>query len=131
MRLWSQQLIPLLPSKKDYKGCTNQLGGQHTEIRMILGTIKKHGKLNHSTVNYINDYPIHYLYAYGLLIADEMLKRGFNVSQSIIQEYMNHKSMEIYNKAKNENYIIYPVHDEIYLNKCIENLRNKNIIITL
>jgi hypothetical protein len=41
MRLWSQQLIPYLPSKLDYKGSPNQLGGQHCEIRMILGTIEK------------------------------------------------------------------------------------------
>jgi uncharacterized protein (TIGR02328 family) len=50
MRLWHQDLISKLPNK--------QLGGQWVEIRMILGTIAKHGKVNHSTVNYVNDYSL-------------------------------------------------------------------------
>ncbi|WP_202865951.1 pyrimidine dimer DNA glycosylase/endonuclease V [Paenibacillus contaminans] len=89
MRLWHQELIPYLPSVKDYKGCSNQLGGQHTEIRMIFGSINRHGKVNHSVVNYVNDYPLSYLRGYGLLIIDEMKKRGFQTSESIEQEYKN------------------------------------------
>jgi uncharacterized protein (TIGR02328 family) len=127
MRLWSQQLINKLPSVKDYKGCSNQLGGQHTEIRMILAKIKKHGKVNHSTVNYVNNYSISELYAYGLLIIDEMIKRGFNVSLDIINQYKgDNKALQLYNKAKN-GFIIYKEHNNKYLQECIDNLKNKGV----
>jgi hypothetical protein len=36
MRLWHQDLIPFLPSVKDYKGCSNQLGGQLCRSRRKL-----------------------------------------------------------------------------------------------
>jgi uncharacterized protein (TIGR02328 family) len=129
MRLWHQELISKLPSKKDYKGCTNQLGGQHTEIRMILGSIKKHGKVNHSTVNYINNHALDRLYAYGLLVCDEMLRRGFNVNPDIIAEYSTTKALSIYLHAKHNNSIIFPEHNENYLLECRSNLKNKGITI--
>ncbi len=129
IRLWHQDLISKLPSKKDYKGCTNQLGGQHTEIRMILGTIKKHGKLNHATVNYINNHSLDVLYAYGLLVCDEMLKRRFNVSKDIIAEYSTTNALSIYLHAKHNNSIIFPEHDDNYMQECKSNLARKGIII--
>lgn len=128
MRLWHQNMINKLPSVKDYKGCSNQLGGQHTEIRMILGTIKKHGRVNHSTVNYINNYTKNHLYAYGLLIIDEMIKRGFNVSKDIIAEYRTPESIEIYKKAISGE-MIFKEHNDKYLKECIDNLKSKGIII--
>jgi uncharacterized protein (TIGR02328 family) len=131
MRLWSQQLISKLPSKKDYKGCSNQLGGQHTEIRMILGSIKKHGKVNHSTVNYVNDYSLNHLYAYGLLIADEMLHRGFNVSKDIIAEYSTTEALSLYLHAKHNAQIIFPDHNQDYIQECLNNLKGKGIELTI
>lgn len=128
MRLWHQDLIQKLPSVKDYKGCSNQLGGQHTEIRMILGSISKHGKVNHSTVNYVNDYPKDYLYAYGLLIIDEMIKRGFNVSTEIIDQYKTKEAMDLYNKAKN-GFKLFKEHNIKYMNECIDNLCKKGIMV--
>jgi uncharacterized protein (TIGR02328 family) len=127
MRLWSQDLIKHLPSKKDYKGCSNQLGGQHTEIRMILGKIKKCGKVNHSTVNYVNNYPIYYLYTYGLLVIDEMTKRGFNINPEIIKEYTNQEALSLYAEVKYNGKIIYPEHNNNYLQECLLNLKNKGI----
>jgi uncharacterized protein (TIGR02328 family) len=127
MRLWHQDLIKLLPSKKDYKGSTNQLGGQHTEIRMILGSIKKHGKVNHSTVNYVNKYPLYYLHAYGLLVIDEMLSRGFNVSQDIIKEYQSVEGLALYLYSKHNNINIFDEHNDNYLLECINNLHSKGI----
>lgn len=129
IRLWAQDLIPHLPSKKDYKGCTNQLGGQHTEIRMILGTIAKHGKVNHATVNYVNKYSISHLRAYGLLIIDEMIKRGYHgTSLDIIEEYAeDEEAVELYNKAKHHNELIYKEHDAYYMMECLENLKGKGI----
>ena len=98
---------------------------------MILGTIKKHGKLNHSTVNYINNYPIYYLYAYALLIAEEMIKRGFNVSWDIINEYQTTEALNLYNRVKHENLIIYIEHNQEYFNECIDNLKQKGINIQI
>ncbi|NRF93308.1 hypothetical protein HQN89_20270 [Paenibacillus frigoriresistens] len=127
MRLWHQYLIPHLPSVKDYKGCSNQLGGQHTEIRMIFGSFKKHGKVNHSTVNYVNNYSLSYLRAYGLIVIDEMKKRGYNISQIIIDEYMNDEdAVDLYASAKN-GLLLYKEHDDIYLEECLVNLRGKGI----
>jgi uncharacterized protein (TIGR02328 family) len=127
MRLWHQDLISKLPSKKDYKGCTNQLGGQHTEIRMILGSIKKHGKVNHSTVNYINNHSVHHLYAYGLLVIDEMLNRGFNVNPDIIKEYQTKEALSLYLHSKHNNELIFNEHNIYYLAECISNLKKKGI----
>jgi len=131
MRLWHQSLIKHLPSVKDYKGCPNQLGGQHTEIRMIFGSIKRHGKVNHSIVNYVNEHPLSYLRAYGLLIIDEMKKRGFNTSEEIEQEYRDDpEALKLYQSAI-EGTLIYPEHDDLYLSECLENLQGKGITITL
>lgn len=129
MRLWHQDLLSKLPSKKDYKGCTNQLGGQHTEIRMILGSISKHGQVNHATVNYVNKYSIDRLYAYGLLVIDEMLTRGFKVNPDIIKQYQTTEALSLYLHAKHNNEIIYPEHDRNYMQECIQNLNNKGIAI--
>lgn len=126
MRLWHQSLLKDLPSAKDYKGCSNQLGGQHTEIRMILGSIAKHGKVNHSTVNYVNNYTKDHLYAYGLFIADEMIKRGFNVNPEIINQYKTKDALQIYGEAK-AGKMIFREHNEDYLAECIDNLAKKGI----
>jgi uncharacterized protein (TIGR02328 family) len=127
MRLWHQSIIKNLPSKKDFKGCSNQLGGQHTEIRMILALLKKN-KLNHSTVNYVKNYPVYFLKTYGLLVIDEMLKRKFNVSKKIIKEYVSDpKAKHLFKKVKKEKNIIYPEHNIDYYDECIKNLLNKKI----
>jgi uncharacterized protein (TIGR02328 family) len=131
MRLWHISLIPKLPSKKDYKGAPNQLGGQHTEIRMILGSIKKHGRVNHKTVNYVNNYSLDRLYAYGLVVIDEMKKRGFNINPNIEESYKTKYALTIYDNYKNNNGGVYQEHDDSYLEECLENLRNKNIIINM
>lgn len=127
MRLWHIELINKLPSKKDYKGCPNQLGGQHTEIRMILGSIVKHGKVNHRTVNYVNNYALDSLYAYGLVVIDEMKKRSFNVSSDIEAEYKTEAALKIYNNYKHNNVNIFSEHNEEYLTECLENLKSKSI----
>lgn len=129
MRIWHQNLIKHLPSKKDYKGCSNQLGGQHTEIRMMLAVIKKKGKLNHSIVNYANNYSIHHLQAYGLLVIDEMIKRGFNVSSEIIEEYRNPQALTLYTMAKYDGKKIFDEHNDEYLQECLENLQGKGIVL--
>jgi len=129
MRIWHQSLLSKLPSKKDYLGCSNQLGGQHTEIRMMLGSIKKHGKLNHSTVNYANEYSISHLRAYGLLVIDEMLKRNFNMGLDIIDEYMSDiEAVRLYELARDKGLVIFDKHhNDEYMEECLLNLEGKGI----
>ena len=128
MRLWHTDLISYLPSVKDYKGCSNQLGGQHTEIRMILGSILKHGKVNHSTVNYVNHYPISNLYAYGLIVVGEMKHRGFNINENIELQYRNDPfAVKIYNDYIQHNIPIFKEHDLEYMKECLDNLKGKGI----
>ena len=115
-RVWHQNLIPYLPNK--------QLGAQWCEIRMMLGTIAIHGKLNHSTVNYVNKYPIEYLLAYGYLVFIERLKRGMYSNPAFVSEYY-----DAYTNITN-TYIkttIYPEHNETYLEECLLNLEGKGI----
>jgi len=117
MRLWHQSLIPHLPNK--------QLGGQWVEIRMILGTIAKHGKVNHSTVNYVNDHHICFLYAYAYLVANECIKRGRYCNPDFIDEYSISSSISDFSLKNGIN--IYPEHDEKYLEECLLNLEGKGI----
>jgi uncharacterized protein (TIGR02328 family) len=119
MRLWHQELIPYLPDK--------QLGGQWVEIRMILGTIAKHGKVNHSTVNYVNDHDIYDLYAYALLVAHERHKRGMYCNPDFVMEYLANHACFYFTLAMINKHIIYPEHNDIYLADCLLNLLEKGI----
>jgi uncharacterized protein (TIGR02328 family) len=130
MRLWHTELIKKLPSKLDYKGCTNQLGGQWVEIRMIMSNIKNKGRVNHSTVNYVNNYGLSHLLAYGILVAEEMIDRGFNISNNILGEYLSdNKALDIYKKYIEKNISIYNEHDDWYYVECVNNLKSKGVFI--
>jgi uncharacterized protein (TIGR02328 family) len=118
MRLWHQDLISKLPDK--------QLGGQWVEIRMILGTIAKHGKVNHSTVNYVNDHPIDYLLAYGYKVFEERYKRGMYSNPKFVSDYFD-AYMHITNYYTKG--LIYPEHDDAYLEECLLNLEGKGIFL--
>ena len=122
MRLWHQNLIPYLPCIKttgDRK--KNQLGGQWAEIWMIHGSIKKHGKVNHSTVNYVNDHPIDYLSQYAYLVMQELKKRGFKINPT----------KEALLCCYNPDGLVYPEHNDEYLKECLDNLASKGINIKL
>ena len=66
MRLWHQDLIEKLPRQ--------QLLGQHRECAALRG--RGWGK-PHATVNYVFEHSPYCLYAYHLLIMEEMQKRGY------------------------------------------------------
>ena len=127
MRVWHQDLIEKLPSKKDYKGSPNQLGGQHTELRMMISVLIKKGKLNHSTVNYVNEYSdnISRHRAFGLHLINEMLNRKFNVCLDIIEEYMSDDVA--YNLYQSNDVIFYNHHTPQYLEECLDNLISKGV----
>ncbi len=122
MRLWHIDLLKNLPR--------HQLLGQWRECTAIKGTIRKHDRVNHSTINYVNDHDINYLYAYALVVADEMIRRGYHPADDLVDSYVNDESVRMYNDyMDNSDLKIYPEHDAKYRIECKENLKRKGIII--
>lgn len=118
MRLWHEQLIPMLPRQ--------QLLGQHRECCALRG--KGWGKA-HSTVNYVFNYPPAFLYEYHLLVIKEMTARGYKVTQDWLDPLYRGKQASgweklTYDKIQSKN-PIYPEHNDSYLKECIENISLK------
>jgi uncharacterized protein (TIGR02328 family) len=126
MRLWHQDLIPLLDRQR--------LLGQHREICALYGL--GFGK-KHATVNYVFNYPLEALYAYHILIINEMNKRGYKVSEEWNYPNYRGKRCEPYqaNTRLIQHYLsqnkVYFEHDGNYLKECIENLKGKGIEINI
>lgn len=132
MRLWHQSLIKYLPRQ--------QLLGQHRECCALRG--KGWGR-NHSVVNYVFTHSPAYLVAYHYLVMNEMKERGYNPNEKWYEvEYRGSTLGEetfwcdpamllgLLHSAENHNYIIYPEHNDEYLQECIENLKGKGIDIS-
>ncbi len=128
MRLWHEELIPLLPRQ--------QLLGQHRECCALRGN--GWGK-PHSTVNYLFNYSPYKLFQYHLKIIQEMKRRGYNV-QPLWEEatyrgkstarYSSLEAMKCTGDQVNTGNI-YPEHNLEYLNDCINNLQQKGVYIKL
>ena len=120
MRLWHQELITKLPRQ--------QLLGQHRECCALRG---KGWQRKHATVNYCFDYSPYRLFKYHELIMQEMTKRGYRVSPEWLDKEYRGKQMPAYDKLESETLpaIIYPEHDAAYLQECLDNLKQKGIII--
>ena len=93
MRLWHEDLIFQLPRP--------QLLGQHRECCALRGN--GWGR-KHATVNYVFTHSPYHLYAYHVLIMEEMTRREEQVSNPIYSE-----------------------HDSTYYEECLANLREKGI----
>ena len=122
MRLWHEQLIPLLPK--------NQLLGQHRECCALRGN---GWNKKHKTVDYAFSYSSYHLFIFHSLVMDEMEKRGYKVSEEWRDKNYRGKTAEKYDNLE-EKMIespIYKEHNGEYLLECIENLRNKGIKIEL
>lgn len=124
MRLWHQLLIPQLPRQ--------QLLGQHRECCALRGN--GWGK-KHRIVDYVFKHEPEYLIAYHLKIIEEMKLRCYNVSLEWLDcnyrgKQCNKADLDLskVNKIKN-TYPIYPEHNDRYLKECLDNLRNKGILI--
>lgn len=129
MRLWHESLIPLLPRQ--------QLLGQHREICALRG--KGWGR-KHSVVDYVFTHEHERLVAYHYLVMDEMERRGYKPDK--IWRDINYRGkelgfeenwcLEIYFRPiyKYSYSPIYPEHNDVYLNECLENLRQKGIEIS-
>ena len=129
MRLWHQTLIPYLPRQ--------QLLGQHRELAALRG--KSWGK-KHSVVDYVFTHDPAYLVAYHYIVMNEMEKRGYKPDPSwridyyrgkILGDHFNWCNQELLNILTTSNDIIYPEHNDQYLQECLENLKAKGINIDL
>ena len=107
MRLWSEQLIPVLPRE--------QLLGQWRECIALLG--KGWGR-KHSTVDYVFKYDKQKLAEYTYIVAKEMIRR--NYEPKVIKYLSEYFPLGCVRR-------VYKEHDEKYLQECIENLHKKNI----
>lgn len=131
MRLWHQKLIPHLPRQ--------QLLGQHRECCALRGN--GWGK-KHKVVDYVFTHSPSKLVAYHWLIMREMKNRGYKPDEVWVDPYYRGKALGYdqefasvtgtkleYGFAITEetNYIIYPEHDEDYLEECVDNLKAKGI----
>ncbi len=127
MRLWHQSLIPYLPRQ--------QLLGQHRELCALRG--QGWGR-KHSVVDYVFKYDPAYLIAYHFLVMDEMEKRGYHPDEiwrkgsyrgKILNYQDNWYNQGLLDHKYGSNLIIYPEHNDAYLQECLENLKNKGIVI--
>jgi uncharacterized protein (TIGR02328 family) len=125
MRLWHEDLLDKLPA--------NQFNGQHREICALRG---KGWEKNHSTVDYIFNYPIEHLIAYHFKYLSLRRERGYNYNEKWERATHRGKNLEPF---INVNYQLidtiivtgrkcYPEHNEKYLKECIENLKEKGCV---
>ena len=129
IRLWHQFLIPCLPRQ--------QLLGQHRECCALRG--RGWGR-NHSVVNYVFDHEPELLVAYHYLVMDEMKRRGYNPDTTWYNPEYRGTALgyatawadadmvdDQYTYAIHKEGIIYPEHNDAYLQECIDNLKGKGI----
>ena len=132
MRLWHQKLIPYLPRQ--------QLLGQHRECCALRG--KGWGR-KHSTVDYVFTHDPALLVAYHWHVMMEMQERGYHPDliwedpswrgkelQHDINWVDPSKVSNIWMDVNQMGKIIYPEHNDAYLQECIDNLKSKGIEIT-
>lgn len=84
MRLWSKQLISVLPRQ--------QLIAQWRECSAIAGNILTKGTPNHILVNKIMDYPIDHFITYAALVRGEMTNRKYKTMDSVANKIISLKS---------------------------------------
>lgn len=123
MRLWHQKLIPYLDSKR--------VLGQHRECCALRGG--GWGR-RHATVDYVFGYEPARLYAYHVLVMDEMIRRRFNPDVHWYNRLYKGKNRPrltffevgtyVYTPDA-DNPFIYPEHDDRYLLECLDNLAAK------
>ena len=130
MRLWHQKLLPYLPRQ--------QLLGQHRECCALRG--KGWGR-KHATVDYVFTHGPEGLVSYHLQVMAEMRRRGYNPDSAwgnplwrgtaLGEDYwVDWKLIKMLNTAvAQQDMMIYPEHDDIYLQECLDNLAGKGILI--
>lgn len=121
MRLWHQKLIPYLDDKR--------ILGQHREVAALRGG--GWGR-KHSVVDYVFRHEPARLYAYHVLVMDEMIRRRFNPDVLWYDRLYRGKNLPSFTLSETGSYgfldrdvIIYPEHNDIYLAECLDNLAAK------
>ena len=121
MRLWHKDLIPFLPRQ--------QLLGQWRECCLIARQLATNGTPNHILVNRIMDYPIEDFMYYGVLVINDMKRRGYTVNEEAFRRWFNINEPLIRKIPISYIYgirIVFPGwHDDIYLRECLYNLEEK------
>lgn len=103
MRLWHKDLLPYLPRQ--------QILGQWRECCLIAKTIKETGTPNHLLVNRIMDYPLDHFWSYGMEVAAELIRRGYQVNENRFTQYFNSKTLiviphdDIFNQWHTDGYM--------------------------
>ena len=119
MRLWSKDLLPILPSM--------QLKGQWRECCLIAKALHD-GNLNHILVNRVKDYPIDEFYHYSGLVAEEMTKIASVNDMKVLQYSPNLDCTTDYYLGFAHGYNIFKGwHNDRYLRQCLYNLEEKAI----
>ena len=122
MRLWHEDLIPLLP--------TQQLLGQHREICALRGLS---WKKPHSVVNYVFEHPYQDLFEFHVIVKTEMETRGYSINPLWKNRYYRGQRIGIeisemtVKEKKCITHPIYQEHNETYYQECIDNLKGKGI----
>ena len=128
MRLWHQTLISKLPRQ--------QLLGQHRECCALRGA--GWGK-KHATVDYVFGHIPERLVAYHFLVMREMRERGYHPDEiwndidyrgktlGTQKDWCDADLFEVWYCRALDGYMIYPEHNEEYLQECLENLKGKGI----
>lgn len=123
MRLWHESLLKNLSRQR--------LLSQHRECCALRG---KGWNKKHSVVNYVFDYPKEFLVVYHIKVMNEMLKRGYNVDRKWYSINYQGKNLDEYpasvddfNKALVKT-LVYPEHNDDYLEECLRLLIVKNDI---
>ena len=93
--------------------------------------VARDGNANTLRLTMFLTYSPYRLFKYHELIMQEMTKRGYRVSPEWLDKEYRGKQMPAYDKLEAETLpaIIYPEHDTAYLQECLDNLKQKGIII--
>ena len=112
---------PLFPNSQ-----RAQLLGQHRECAALRGN--GWGR-PHATVNYVFTHSPYLLYAYHVLIMDEMQRRGYRPDPAWHDKNHRGNTCPPYADLAEEpiGSPIYVEHDDDYLAECLANLRSKGI----
>ena len=106
--------------------------GQWRECIALLGN--GWGK-KHKTVDYVFKYPESYLIRYALRTYDEMINRGYMPNYKLIEKALTKRMPSklvfdfIYTAGMYND--IYPEHNEEYMQECLQNLKQKDIILNI
>ena len=116
MRLWSYQLIPVLPN--------SMLVSQWRECLAIKRQWEK-GTLKHRLVSYVMDYDKRYFIDYVSKVTGEMIKRKINYNINYYYEMFNFCLIDTNLGNITVLRDTYKEHNDRYLKQCLYNLQEK------